>query len=73
LIYYHTSTLEITRNNSTDHALHLLIEQVHAAWNNKLPVASMLAFDVTGAFNNASHRRLIHNLRKRHMPPVIVE
>lgn len=56
---------------SSEHALHLLIEKIHAAWS-KGKVASLLLLDVTGAFDNVSHARLIHNLRKRHIHPMIV-
>lgn len=34
-------------------------------------MASLLLLDVSGAFDNVSHRRLIHNLRKRRVAPLI--
>lgn len=52
------------RGTSPEHAIHSLIEAIHATWNNK-GVASLLLLDVTGAFDNVSQLRLIHNLRKR--------
>jgi ribonuclease HI/exonuclease III len=55
---------------SSEHALHMLIEKVHAAWAEG-EVASLLLLDVTGAFDNVSHERLTHNLRKRHIHPDI--
>ena len=55
---------------SSGHALHLLMEKIHEAWRNN-KVASLLLFDVTGAFDNVSHERLTHNLRKRHIHPMI--
>jgi ribonuclease HI/exonuclease III len=56
---------------SCEHALHLLVERIHAAWRTN-KVASLLMLDVTGAFDNVSHERLLHNLRKRHIHPMIV-
>ena len=46
------------------HVIYYLVERIYSAWNsNKIP--SALFLDVTGAFNNVSHPRLLHNLRKR--------
>lgn len=58
---------------STETALELLTEQVHTVWgqgNNK--VASLLSFDVAGAFDTVSHSRLLHNLRKHRIPNWII-
>jgi hypothetical protein len=54
------------KGRSTDHALHVIIEKIYEAWNSPDPqVASLLLLDVSGAFDNVSHVRLLHNLRKR--------
>lgn len=54
------------KGRSTDHALHVVIEKIYEAWNSPDPqVASLLLLDVSRAFNNVSHVRLIHNLWKR--------
>ncbi|KAF6525599.1 hypothetical protein HZS61_011394 [Fusarium oxysporum f. sp. conglutinans] len=51
---------------STEHALHLIIDKIYDAWNTgQGKVASLLLLDVSGAFDNISHARLLHNLRKR--------
>jgi ribonuclease HI/exonuclease III len=52
------------RLRSTDHALHSVIEKIYEAWNRG-EVASLLLLDVSGAFDNISHKRLLHVLRKR--------
>jgi hypothetical protein len=58
---------------STDTALDLFTEQVYTIWAGDKPrVASMLSLDVAGAFDNVSHARLIHNLRKRRVPNTLV-
>jgi ribonuclease HI/exonuclease III len=49
---------------STEHAIHQLLTRIHQAWDQKY-VASLLLLDVSGAFDNVSHPRLLHNLRKR--------
>jgi YD repeat-containing protein len=54
------------KGRSTDHALHVIIEKIFEAWNSpESQVASLLLLDVSGAFDNVSHIRLLHNLRKR--------
>lgn len=51
---------------STEHALHTIIEKIYETWNEPPgKVASLLLLDVSGAFDNVSHARLLHNLRKR--------
>ena len=58
------------KGRSTEHALHLLYERVHAEWRRG-NVASLLTLDVSGTYDNMSHRRLLHNLRKRRLPQKI--
>jgi ribonuclease HI/exonuclease III len=54
------------KKRSTEHALHAVTEKIYKAWNQrKTHVASLLLLDVSGAFDNVSHTRLLHNLRKR--------
>ena len=52
------------RCRSTEHAIHALVEKIITAWN-KGKIVSALFLDVSGAFDNVSHARLIHNLKKR--------
>jgi len=47
----------------TELALQVLMETIHAAWLRG-EVATVLLLDIMGAFDNLSHTRLIHNLRK---------
>ena len=52
--------------SSIENAIHMVLEGVHKAWKSKdNQVASLLMLDVKGAFDNVSHPRLLHNLRKR--------
>jgi ribonuclease HI len=56
---------------STDHAIHLLLQRIHEAWADG-QVASLLLLDVSGAFDNVSRERLLHNLRKRRINQTLV-
>ena len=54
---------------STVSAVELLIERVHTIWGkNKRRVASLLSLGISGAFDNVSHERLIHNMRVKGIP-----
>lgn len=54
------------KGRSTEHALHAIIEKIYESWNApRSQIASLLLLDVSGAFDNVSHDRLVHNLRKR--------
>ena len=56
-----------------DTALQLVTEKVHTIWGgNKHKVASLLSLDINGAFNFVSHIRLLHNLRKRRIPELLI-
>jgi ribonuclease HI len=56
---------------STDHAIHLLLQRIHEAWAEG-KVATLLLLDVSGAFDNVSRPRLLHNLRKRRVDSKLV-
>lgn len=61
------------KQRSTETALELLVEQIHAVWGSGSEyVASVLSLDVSGAFDKVSHERLLHNLRKRRVPIYII-
>ncbi|KAI1003707.1 hypothetical protein K3495_g4497 [Podosphaera aphanis] len=47
-------------------AIELLTKQIHTIWGkDKKQVASLLSLDISGAFDNVSHERLVHNLREK--------
>lgn len=52
------------RGTSPEHALHYIMETIHSVWAKK-KVVSMLLLDVIEAFDNVSHPRLIHNLKRK--------
>jgi hypothetical protein len=49
---------------STDTALDMLVKQTHAAWQADKGVSSLLALDMTRAFNRVVPVRLVDNLKK---------
>jgi hypothetical protein len=59
------------RLTSTEHAMHFLLQRIHQAWSEG-KVASLLLLDVSGAYDNVSRERLLHNLRKRRIDPKII-
>ena len=56
---------------STEHAMHFLLQRIYQAWSEG-KVASLLLLDVSGAYDNVSRERLLHNLRKRQVDQKIV-
>ena len=52
---------------STENALHAISAKIYESWNTRKDgqMASLLLLDVSGAFDNVSHKRLLHNLWKR--------
>ena len=64
----HTGGRKLT---STEHAMHFLLQCIHKAWSEG-KVASLLLLDVSGAYDNVSTDRLLHNLRKRRINQKIV-
>ncbi len=57
---------------STDTALDMLLQQIHAAWQKDNGVVSLLSLDMSGAYDRVVPSRLLHNLRKRCLPQWIV-
>ena len=58
---------------SAEHAIHYLLEQIHAGWNEYTPrVATLLTLDIAGAFDRINHQRLVYCLRQRRIPTVFV-
>jgi hypothetical protein len=50
---------------SIDTALDFLTQQIHATWQNKDGVATLLLLDITGAFDRVVPACLLHNMRER--------
>ncbi len=58
---------------SIDTALDFLVQQIHATWQNKDGVATLLSLDMTGAFDRVVPARLQHNMRGKKYPEWIVK
>jgi hypothetical protein len=57
---------------STLDAIHYMIDKIYTAWKDN-KVVSVLFLDIEGAFPNAVTTRLIHNLRQKRVPAMIVQ
>jgi hypothetical protein len=72
---YHVETYHVLplthigrrKHRSSEHALHAVTAKIYEQWNNgkDRQVASLLLLDVSGAFDNVSHKWLLHNLQKQ--------
>ena len=60
------------RGSCVETAIHHLLKKIYAAWNEN-KIASFLMMDVSAAYPNTSHQRLLHNLRKRKMDIKMVD
>ncbi len=54
-------------------ALDFLLQLIHATWQNKDRVVSLLPLDMTGAFNRVILAWLLHNIKERKIPNWIVQ
>ena len=62
------------RGRSVETALEVLTDAVHTVWGiNKMNVATLLSLDVSGAFDNVNHKRLLHDLRCKGIPTRVVQ
>jgi len=59
------------QSRSTESALYFLADQVHTAWAEG-GIASLLALDISGAFDTVSHTRLLDVLRSKGFPGWLV-
>ncbi len=58
---------------SIDTALDYLVQQIYATWQNKDSVAMLQLLDMTGAFDRVVPALLLHNLREREIPELILK
>ena len=56
------------KNRSTETALDLIVNQIHTIWQSGNYAASLLALDISGAFDRVVRKRLIHILRAKGVP-----
>jgi hypothetical protein len=57
---------------ATTDVLHLITTKVFDSWAKRKTVG-LLFLDIEGALPNATHDRLIHNLRKQRVPTKLVQ
>ena len=58
--------MRVKKQRFVDTALQLITKKIHTIWSNsKKKVTSLLSLNVSKTFDNVSHARLLHNMRKR--------
>ena len=57
---------------TTTDAIHLLIHKIKDAWR-KHQVTAVLFLDIEGAFPNAVTNKLLHSMRKRGLPEILIK
>ena len=58
--------MKIKKQRFVNTALQLITKKIHTIWSNsKKKVISLLSLNVSKTFDNVSHARLLHNMRKR--------
>jgi len=57
---------------TTEDAMMVLSENIYRSWKHG-EIFTVVFMDVAGAFNNVHHKRLIHNMKQRRIPPQIVK
>ena len=60
------------RGSCVEITIHYLLKKIYVAWNEN-KVASLLMIDVSAAYPNISHQRLLHNLRKKKIDVKVVD
>jgi len=61
------------KHRSTDTTLQLITEKIHTVWSGtRRRVASLLSLDGEGAFDNVAHSRLLHDMKKRKVPRLLL-
>ncbi len=58
---------------SIDTALDFLVIQIHASWQNRDGMATPLSLNMTGALDRVVPTWLLHNMRERKIPELIVK
>ena len=65
--------MRIKKQRFIDTALQLITKKIHTIWSNsKKKVASLLNLNVSRTFDNVSHARLLHNMRKRKVSTLLL-
>ena len=65
--------MRIKKQRFVDTVLQLITKKIHTIWSNsKKKITSLLSLNVSRAFDNVSHARLLHNMRKRRMSTLLL-
>ena len=66
--------MKVYKHRSTNMTLQLIIEKIHIVWSDiRRKVVSLLSLNEKNAFNNVTHSRLLHDIKKRKVFKLLLE
>ncbi len=66
--------MRVCKHRSTDTTLQLITEKIHIMWSDmRRRVISLLSLNKKNAFNNVTHSKLLHDMKKRKVSRLLLE
>ncbi len=66
--------MRVCKHRSTDTTLQLIIEKIHTVWSDmRRRVVSLLSLNEKNAFDNMTHSKLLHDMKKRKVSRLLLE
>ncbi len=66
--------MKTCKHRSIDTTLQLIIEKIHIIWSDtRRRIVSLLSLNKKSAFNNVTHSRLLHDMKKRKVLRLLLE
>ncbi len=66
--------MKVCKHRSTDMTLQLITEKIHIVWSDiRRRVISLLSLNEKSAFNNVTHSRFLHDMKKRRVFRLLLE
>ena len=66
--------MRVCKHKSTDTTLQLITKKIHTVWSNmRRKVVSLLSLNEESAFNNVTHSKLLHDMKKRKVFRLLLE
>ncbi len=66
--------IKVYKHRSTDTTLQLITEKIYIVWSDmRRRVVSLLSLNEESAFNNVTHSRLLHDMKKRKVSKLLLE
>ncbi len=66
--------MKVRKHKSTDTTLQLITEKIYIVWSNiRRRIVSLLSLNEKSAFNNVTHSKLLHDMKKRRVLRLFLE